>query len=172
MRRTLRHSAPSPRPNRRVSPCASIIAAPGWGSMMFQIIWIVLMSGSRSQSSTASYSHPIAGPNAEAQIAGRGSGAARWSSDHYEQVTSIDIGGGTSNAAVFNMGQHLCSSAIAVGAGSEATIAALTGWLDRRASPAAWAARPAVTRRGRRPGVCVLRLPRRHDRKGPGWPRR
>ena len=57
----------------------------------------------------------IAGPNAEAQIAGRGSGAARWSSDHYEQVTSVDIGGGTSNAAVFKMGRHLSSSAIAVG---------------------------------------------------------
>ncbi len=57
----------------------------------------------------------IAGPNAEAQIAGRGSGAARWSADHYEQVTSIDIGGGTSNAAVFTMGRHLGSSAIAVG---------------------------------------------------------
>jgi ethanolamine utilization protein EutA len=57
----------------------------------------------------------IAGPNAEAQIAGRGSGAARWASDHYEQVTSIDIGGGTSNAAVFSMGRHLSSSAIAVG---------------------------------------------------------
>jgi ethanolamine utilization protein EutA len=57
----------------------------------------------------------IAGPNAEAQIAGRGSGVARWSADHYEQVTSIDIGGGTSNAAVFKMGRHLSSSAIAVG---------------------------------------------------------
>jgi ethanolamine utilization protein EutA len=57
----------------------------------------------------------IAGPNAEAQIAGRGSGAARWSTDHYEQVTCVDIGGGTSNAAVFKMGRHLCSSAIAVG---------------------------------------------------------
>ncbi|KAB7744180.1 ethanolamine utilization protein EutA [Nostocoides sp. F2B08] len=57
----------------------------------------------------------IAGPNAEAQIAGRGSGAARWSADHYEQVTSIDIGGGTSNAAVFKVGRHLCSSALAVG---------------------------------------------------------
>ena len=57
----------------------------------------------------------IAGPNAEAQIAGRGSGAARWSSDHYEQVTSVDIGGGTSNAAIFTMGRHLCSSAVAVG---------------------------------------------------------
>jgi len=57
----------------------------------------------------------IAGPNAESQIAGRGSGAARWSTDHYEQVTSIDIGGGTSNAATFSMGRHLGSSAIAVG---------------------------------------------------------
>jgi ethanolamine utilization protein EutA len=57
----------------------------------------------------------IAGPNAEAQIAGRGSGAARWSSDHYEQVTSIDVGGGTSNAAIFKVGRHLCSSGIAVG---------------------------------------------------------
>lgn len=57
----------------------------------------------------------IAGPNAEAQIAGRGSGVARWSADHYEQVTSIDIGGGTSNAAVFKVGRHLASSAIAVG---------------------------------------------------------
>ena len=57
----------------------------------------------------------IAGPNAEAQIAGRGSGVARWSADHYEQVTSVDIGGGTSNAAVFKMGRHLCSSGLAVG---------------------------------------------------------
>ncbi len=57
----------------------------------------------------------VAGPNAEAQIAGRGSGVARWSTDHYEQVTSVDIGGGTSNAAVFKVGRHLCSSGIAVG---------------------------------------------------------
>jgi ethanolamine utilization protein EutA len=57
----------------------------------------------------------IAGPNAEAQIAGRGSGVARWSADHYQQVTSIDIGGGTSNAATFKVGRHLSSSAVAVG---------------------------------------------------------
>jgi ethanolamine utilization protein EutA len=57
----------------------------------------------------------IAGPNAEAQIAGRGSGVARWSADHYEQVTSVDIGGGTSNAAIFKVGRHLSSSALAVG---------------------------------------------------------
>lgn len=57
----------------------------------------------------------VAGPNAEAQIAGRGSGVARWSTDHYEQVTTVDVGGGTANAAVFKMGRHLASSALAVG---------------------------------------------------------
>ena len=46
---------------------ASIIAVPGCCSRMFQIIWIVSMSCSRSISSTASYSHPIAGPNAAPQ---------------------------------------------------------------------------------------------------------
>ncbi len=75
----------------------------------------------------------IAGPNAEAQIAGRGSGAARWSSDHYEQVTSVDIGGGTSNAAVFTMGRHLGSSAVAVG-GRQIEIDA-TGLVGRIAPP-------------------------------------
>ena len=30
----------------------------------------------------------VAGPSAESQIAGRGSGVARWSADHYEQVTT------------------------------------------------------------------------------------
>jgi ethanolamine utilization protein EutA len=70
----------------------------------------------RALSSTAGdFVVTIAGPNAEAQIAGRGSGVARWSADHYEQVTSVDIGGGTSNAAVFKMGRHLCSSGLAVG---------------------------------------------------------
>jgi ethanolamine utilization protein EutA len=75
----------------------------------------------------------IAGPNAEAQIAGRGSGAARWSADHYEQVTSIDIGGGTSNAAIFKVGRHLCSSGLAVG-GRQVEIDA-TGTVLRLAPP-------------------------------------
>lgn len=57
----------------------------------------------------------VAGPNVEAQIAGRGSGAAAYSVDHYTQVTNIDIGGGTSNAAIFRLGEHLASSAMAVG---------------------------------------------------------
>jgi len=57
----------------------------------------------------------VAGPNVEAQIAGRGSGAAAYSLEHYTQVTNIDIGGGTANAAVFRLGEHLSSSGLAVG---------------------------------------------------------
>lgn len=57
----------------------------------------------------------VAGPNLEAQIAGRGSSAAAYSVDHYTQVTNIDVGGGTANAAIFRLGEHLCSSAMAVG---------------------------------------------------------
>lgn len=57
----------------------------------------------------------VAGPNLEAQIAGRGSSAAAYSLTHYTQVTNVDIGGGTSNAAVFRNGLHLSSSAVAVG---------------------------------------------------------
>lgn len=57
----------------------------------------------------------VAGPNAEAAIAGRGAGVARWSAEQYQQVTVVDIGGGTSNAAVFRNGRHLESSAAAVG---------------------------------------------------------
>jgi ethanolamine utilization protein EutA len=57
----------------------------------------------------------VAGPNLEAQIAGRGSGAAAWSADNYTTVVNADIGGGSSNIAVFRAGRHLGSSAIMVG---------------------------------------------------------
>lgn len=57
----------------------------------------------------------VAGPNVEAQIAGRGSGAAAYSASQFTQVTNIDIGGGTANAAIFRVGEHLASSALAVG---------------------------------------------------------
>ncbi len=57
----------------------------------------------------------VAGPNLEAQIAGRGSGAAAYSVERFAQVTNIDIGGGTANAAVFRLGEHLSSSTLAVG---------------------------------------------------------
>lgn len=57
----------------------------------------------------------VAGPNLEAQIAGRGSGAAQWSAEHYATVVNVDIGGGSSNAAVFRSGAHVASAAIMVG---------------------------------------------------------
>jgi ethanolamine utilization protein EutA len=57
----------------------------------------------------------VAGPNLEAQIAGRGSGAAGWSADNYATVVNADIGGGSSNVAVFRAGRHLGSAAIMVG---------------------------------------------------------
>jgi ethanolamine utilization protein EutA len=57
----------------------------------------------------------VAGPNVEALIAGRGSGAAAYSAEHYTQITNIDIGGGTSNAAVFRAGKHISSSGLSTG---------------------------------------------------------
>ncbi|WP_052666843.1 ethanolamine ammonia-lyase reactivating factor EutA [Nitriliruptor alkaliphilus] len=57
----------------------------------------------------------VAGPNLEAQIAGRGSGAAAWSADNYTTVVNADVGGGSSNVAVFRAGRHLGSAAIMVG---------------------------------------------------------
>jgi ethanolamine utilization protein EutA len=57
----------------------------------------------------------VAGPNLEAQIAGRGSGAAAYSIERFAQVTNVDVGGGTANAAIFRIGNHLSSSTLAVG---------------------------------------------------------
>lgn len=57
----------------------------------------------------------VAGPNVESIIAGKGSGAASYSSEHFAQVTHIDIGGGTANAAIFRSGEFLSASAMAVG---------------------------------------------------------
>lgn len=57
----------------------------------------------------------VAGPRLEAQIAGRGSGAASWSREHYARVTNVDIGGGSANAAVFELGNTLAASALNIG---------------------------------------------------------
>lgn len=57
----------------------------------------------------------VAGPNLESQIAGRGSGAAQWSAANYASVINVDIGGGSSNAAMFRSGRHLASAASMVG---------------------------------------------------------
>ncbi|GAB2472488.1 ethanolamine ammonia-lyase reactivating factor EutA [Xylanimonas ulmi] len=70
----------------------------------------------------------VAGPALEAQIAGRGSGACEWSSGHYATVVNVDIGGGSSNAAVFRSGKHIASAAAMVG-GRQAMVDPDTGVL-------------------------------------------
>lgn len=57
----------------------------------------------------------VAGPRLEAQMAGRGSGAAAYSREHYARVTNVDIGGGTANSAVFELGHTLAAAAMNVG---------------------------------------------------------
>jgi len=57
----------------------------------------------------------IAGPNVEGMIAGRGSGAAAWSRQHFATVANIDIGGGSANCALFRLGQLGASAAMNFG---------------------------------------------------------
>lgn len=76
----------------------------------------------------------VAGPNVESQIAGRGAGAAAYSARNYTTVTNVDIGGGTSNAAVFRVGEHLSSSAMAVG-GRQIVIEKTSGMVKHIAPP-------------------------------------
>ena len=57
----------------------------------------------------------VAGPNVEGMIAGRGSGAAAWSRQHFGTVTAVDIGGGSANAAFFRLGELVSSAAMNFG---------------------------------------------------------
>jgi ethanolamine utilization protein EutA len=57
----------------------------------------------------------VAGPRLEAQMAGRGSGAATWSREHYARVTNVDIGGGSANVAIFELGNTLAAGAMNIG---------------------------------------------------------
>ena len=43
----------------------------------------------------------VAGPNVESLIAGKGAGAAQYSQTNFATVTNVDIGGGSSNSAIF-----------------------------------------------------------------------
>jgi ethanolamine utilization protein EutA len=56
-----------------------------------------------------------AGPNLEAVIAGRGSGAGDYAKRHHARVLNIDIGGGTSNYAVFEGGHVVDTACLNVG---------------------------------------------------------
>lgn len=57
----------------------------------------------------------IAGPSLEAHLAGRGSGAAAWTSEHFNWGTNVDIGGGTTNVAVFHQGDLVDTVVLSVG---------------------------------------------------------
>ena len=57
----------------------------------------------------------VAGPALEAHLAGRGSGAAAWSSAHFARAVNVDIGGGTTNIAVFRQGDLEDTAVLSVG---------------------------------------------------------
>lgn len=56
-----------------------------------------------------------AGPNLESVIAGHGSGASAYSKAHAARVLNIDVGGGTSNFAVFDAGRLVDTACLNVG---------------------------------------------------------
>lgn len=57
----------------------------------------------------------VAGPNVESAAAGRGSGAAQYSSQHFNTVTNVDIGGGSANSAQFRQGKLVAAAAMNFG---------------------------------------------------------
>lgn len=56
-----------------------------------------------------------AGPRLEAVYAGKGSGAAAFSSEKHQTILNVDVGGGTSNYAVFQEGEALDTACLNVG---------------------------------------------------------
>jgi ethanolamine utilization protein EutA len=57
----------------------------------------------------------VAGPHLESLIAGRGAGAALYAQEHFTRVTSVDIGGGSANSALFNAGALQAAAAMNFG---------------------------------------------------------
>lgn len=100
----------------------------------------------------------VAGPNVEAHIAGRGSGVATYSAEHFSTVMSVDVGGGSANVAVFRSGRHLASAAAMVG-GRQLSLDPATGIVTGIAPPG----RAIVAERGldlvvgQRAGLAALR---------------
>lgn len=57
----------------------------------------------------------VAGPNVESAAAGRGSGAAEYSRQHFNTIINVDIGGGSANSAVFKQGKLTAAAAMNFG---------------------------------------------------------
>lgn len=56
-----------------------------------------------------------AGVNLESILAGKGSGASKYSKDYHRTIANIDVGGGTSNIGVFDEGSVVDTACINVG---------------------------------------------------------
>ena len=56
-----------------------------------------------------------AGPDMESLIAGKGSGAWKYSMDHHCRVVNLDIGGGTTNVVLFEDGETLARGCLDIG---------------------------------------------------------
>jgi len=56
-----------------------------------------------------------AGPNLESIYAGKGSGAAAYSAQRHKTIANVDVGGGTSNYAVFAEGRAIATACLNVG---------------------------------------------------------
>ena len=56
-----------------------------------------------------------AGPDLEAIIAGKGSGARRYSIDNQCTVANLDIGGGTTNVVLFDAGEVIAKGCVDIG---------------------------------------------------------
>lgn len=72
-----------------------------------------------------------AGVHLESILAGRGSGAAKYSQDNHKIICNVDIGGGTTNIAVFSNGHLLDTACVGIGGrciifAEDGTIAKLT----------------------------------------------
>lgn len=62
-----------------------------------------------------------AGPDLEAVIAGKGCGARRYSEEHSCRIVNLDIGGGTTNAALFDCGKTMAKGCLDIG-GRQVTV--------------------------------------------------
>lgn len=56
-----------------------------------------------------------AGPDLESVLAARGAGADVYSREHHTEVLNLDIGGGTSNLALYSHGELACTGCLDVG---------------------------------------------------------
>jgi ethanolamine utilization protein EutA len=77
----------------------------------------------------------VAGPHLESLIAGRGSGAAQYSQQHFARVVNVDIGGGSANSALFQAGALVAAAAMNYG-GRILEIERATGRVRHVAEPA------------------------------------